>query len=1457
MIRYVQKNKRSSRVGKVDFGVFSGNEIEKMAVVEVRESNIYQRGIPNAHGINDHRMGTVDRRILCGTCGETVKNCQGHTGFINLPLPCYHILYIEETLKILRSVCFFCGKLSVTQEEAKSLMEENTGKQLFAATYFCAKNKKRCPYCNGNKALYSRCNSSIKIEWPEDCQWECTEEMEFATKPFNSTDALSILNAISDSDVEILGMNVDRTHPRNLMLTKVMVPPPISRPAIMASEGSRARGQDDITHKLQDINKRSIDLREAIASSANADVIVEKWSKLQMDCASLITSNIKGLRQLRPIKTIVDRLKGKDGRIRGNLMGKRVDFSARSVITPDATIDVDQVGIPYSVAQNLTIPERITPGNINELQQRVLVGANNINGAEKIICNDDAVIDLASCQKRDSIRLQYGWIVERYLKNNDYVIFNRQPSLHKMGMMGHRVVLVTGSTFRLNLSVANPYNADFDGDEMNCHVPQSLGATSEVMRLMSVPTQIISPQSNKPCMGIVQDSLLGAYLMTKPGVFLNKKQIMILFSHTKYTEWKSLPAPAIKSPVQLWTGTQLFSMLFPSTLSFYKCKIPLKVDIPGEEEVYIRNGTLLVGIMRKQVLGTSINGIIDVMYRDFGMNTTVHFMSDVQRMVNNWLLEQGFSVGIQDCVLTEDVQKKISERVLYAFQNTESILKENVPDNMKHDVEGTITKILSKLLMQVGETVKENVKDNAIATMVDAGSKGNPVNLSQICGCVGQQSVEGKRIVPEYLARTLSCFDTNEKSINVNGFVHNSYALGLEPHEYFFHAMGGREGLVDTAVKTATTGYIQRRQVKAMEDNRASYDGVIRNAQNAIIQFIYGNDGNDATKLEKQLLPSITMKRECLRQEICCETPTVIQTTEFDKIWDLNKKIRDNHVNGVIKTLDNAVLLPFNIVRYLSRADASTGKPMSEAEIFEMVETLVQQISERQGSSLCAEASIRFCLRSKKLLSLRMSREDLEKICTYVKCKHLTAIITGGEMVGSIAAQSLGEPCTQLTLNSFHLSGVANMGLTMGIPRLKEILDFSKNMKTPYTKLIIAKPYCFNQSFVEKLKDTLPCLLLGTIVRRLEILTSTNDLSEEVKFMLDMHARFYEMADFSENFSVMFLNKDEMRKYELTPVDLSQIVMKNMSKKVHVVASEVNSVSWWICCYFSDVCNMVDATLINTSNSEKNAVHRVSLMMLDQLEVTGHSEISSTSIEEIDVYNREEMVNEKQYSVNARGFVLPTISNIPSVIWEKCSSNDINSIYEYLGIEAATVVLFQEIQRTVSFDGTYVDPRHISLLADTMTYRGYIMPISRHGINRANTGPLARCSFEETADVLADAAFFGETDDSKGISQNIMSGQSTSIGTGAFDLLIPEEHILMAKVAKRPNSLVKSVVRVRSVTETVINGVEYSVVVEGKNSERDCENDFPYSVECLGREYEHYEGNCAAFVPSSPTSMKS
>jgi DNA-directed RNA polymerase beta' subunit len=804
----------------IQFSVLSPEEIVKRSVVQITKTDTYTGNEPVIGGLFDSRMGVLEHNKICATCEQKNIFCPGHPGHICLAKPLYNPMFFDITKKILKCVCFRCSRILIspnTQHEdlkndMSKIMNIKNNQKRWEAYFKLCNTTTKIKSCGDDKFIgcgskqpdrYNK-EAAMKIvaEW-KDKSKETSTQLEMTAE-----DVLRIFKRITDEDMEVMGFNPKWNKPEWMICTVLSVPPPAVRPSIIEENGQRR--EDDLTHKLSDIVKTNNNILDKINKGASEDTIKLITMVLQYHLFTFIDNQIPGLapsqqRNGRKLKSICDRMRKKDGRIRGNLNGKRVDQSARSVITPDPYISIDELGVPIRVALNITFQEVVNEYNIEEIRKLILNGPDNWPGAKYVKKAKDMItINLKYAElTKIAKEIKYGDVVHRHLNNGDYVLFNRQPSLHKMSMMCHKVIIMPYQTFRLNVLDTPPYNADFDGDEMNLHCPQNIQTMSELKDLTAVPYLILTAKDGKPSIEVVQDTLVGAFRLTKDYTIVGDKQMANLQMCNSYFKGK-LQKP---SKEYTYTGRQVFSEILPPSLF-------IEDKNKAEEKVIINNSVLVAGNLDKAVFHNITNGLIPVIYHDYGPIEIKKFLDNTQRLVCRWLLTAGFSIGISDLVTDKstdsELVNKISEMKQFAYKKLDEMRKGDLENNSivnnEEFIEREIISILNQTTNEVAKIslAKIDERTNRMFNMVKSGSKGKETNIAQIMACVGQQNVDGKRISYGFTDRTLPHFTKYDDGPEARGFVENSFISGLSPQEVFFHAMGGREGLIDTAVKSVT-----------------------------------------------------------------------------------------------------------------------------------------------------------------------------------------------------------------------------------------------------------------------------------------------------------------------------------------------------------------------------------------------------------------------------------------------------------------------------------------------------------------------------------------------------------------------------------------------------------------------------------------------------------------------------
>ena len=794
------------QVKALQFTLASPDQIKKMAVAKIVTPELYDvDGYPVDGGLMDLRLGAIDPGVRCRTCGGRLKECLGHPGMLEFARPLLHIKYLNVIELVLRSSCEACGRIL--------LAEDDFGKDL-PTRLKKAKDSKKCPYCG-------LVQEKVKLEKPSS--------FKLGKRRIFPSEIRERLVKVRDDDLKLLGLNSKTLRPEWAILTVLFVPPVTVRPSITLETGERS--EDDLTHKLSDIIRANQRLWENLNAGAPEVIIEDLWDLLQYHVTTFFDNSIAKIpparhRSGQPLKTITERIKGKEGRIRKNLAGKRVNFSARTVISPDPSLKINEVGIPYEVAKILTVAERVTTLNLQRAKGLIL--ATTYPGANYVIRPDGKRKRITEELRKDiSEEISPGYIVERHLQDGDVVLFNRHPSLHRVSLMAHFVKVLPYRTFRFHPAVAFPYNADYDGDEMNIHGPQTEEARAEAEVLLNVEANLMSPKNNSNMLGCIADAITGNYILGESE--LNREDAVQLLHEAGVLHKVTLTKNN--------SGKDIFLSVLPKEMQNIK-----------------------LGIIDSKTFGVEEGALIKRIDKEVGRKAAIETLKDVFSLGTIYLSRTGFTISVDDLDVPEHVKQITNKIIKDAEKKTQEIIEsyygktlESLPGKTLEETrEIKILQILNEVRTNIGKSVKEEFPStSSVNKMISSGAGGNMLNITQIACAVGQQALGGRRINFGYTDRTLSCFKKNDLSPKARGFIYSSFIKGLRPEEFFYGAITGRDALMDTALRTPKSGYLYRRLANALQDLRIEYDGTVRDASGNIVQFVYGGDGLDVCGLHK------------------------------------------------------------------------------------------------------------------------------------------------------------------------------------------------------------------------------------------------------------------------------------------------------------------------------------------------------------------------------------------------------------------------------------------------------------------------------------------------------------------------------------------------------------------------------------------------------------------------------
>ncbi|KAK9701767.1 hypothetical protein K7432_011575 [Basidiobolus ranarum] len=1213
------------------------------------------------------------------------------------------------------------------------------------------------------------------------------------------------------------------------------------------------------------------------------------------------------------------------------MMGKRGNYSARAVISPDPNIETSEIGIPPVFASKLTYPEPVTHYNVKEMRRAVINGPDQWPGASHVQHEDGTLTSLGNLSLESRIALANQLLtpqetstntsaggaftpritgvnkkVLRHLKNGDLLLLNRQPTLHKPSIMAHRARVLPGEkTIRMHYANCNTYNADFDGDEMNIHFPQNEIARAEALLIANTDSQYLVPTNGSPLRGLIQDHVVvGVWMTSKDTFFTREEYQQVIYGALRPEEDESgngkidTVPPSIWKPEPLWTGKQIISTILknltkglPQANVKSKAKVPARYWGPGSEEqnVLVMDGELLCGVLDKSQFGASAFGLVHSVYELYGPSYAGKLLSIFGRLFTKYVQMRGFTCRMDDLRLTEEgdqwrrdlLQKgqffgRDASRDYVGLKNLEDMSSEQVETEYKHRMEevlrsnekmaGLDAAMKSKMNGLTSSIINKCLPagllrvfpDNNMQMMTISGAKGSNVNVSQISCLLGQQELEGRRVPTMVSGKTLPSFLPFDSSARAGGFIAGRFLTGIRPQEYFFHCMAGREGLIDTAVKTANSGYLQRCLIKHLEGLRVHYDHTVRDSDGSILQFQYGEDALDVIK--QKHLNEFSFIASNYAAFIKKQQPQkALAVLELEEASSYSKKALKK------PSKYDPVLSKFNPSRNLGA-------------VSEKFQTSLDNYLEQNSEKLIVTKE------NSNNPNVRFPDLNKKKFKALMHLKYLQSLADPGEAVGLLAAQGVGEPSTQMTLNTFHFAGFGAKNVTLGIPRLREIvMTASANIKTPsmtlplhsrisddeahgfcqdISKLTLAaimddvvvkeqmtklthsggrrvKAYKIRLNFFTKkeyrdeynlepsmvqhaIEKSFVSKLERAIVRDLKkvyrgsanaeeeeeigkpLRTSRpkasqeneevevpakavhddsdeededsevgdNDADDAKRASKRQEKATYDGPDEEDEAMIAEMNKElesDAESSESEPEELENHIEGQESAEHKARAGRIVDSSLYVKRYKFDEKNgsYCEIEMQFPADTKK-------ILMVGIVEKICHE----TVIHEVKGIDRcfpfiNEAENDTSKQLATDGVNLRGMWNYPETIdLNNIYTNDVAAILRTYGVEAARNAITKEIGGVFGVYGIEVDPRHLSLIADYMTFEGGYKPFNRMGIE-SNVSPFLKMSFETTCHFLTNATVHGDYDTMASPSARIVVGKVVEGGTGSFEIRQP------------------------------------------------------------------------------------
>ena len=1461
---YVYNPVKTSQIEGIQFCMLSEQEKIKISEVNIIHKEKFTNGQPIPLGLFDPNMGTVSRSYDCSTCGLDYVECVGHFGLLDLGTYIYKFAYLDRVKTILDLFCFNCSRILINEEIINKTMKITVMKdrlRYIKEIFSSSSSSYHCNHCGFLQPVIA-VKPKGKITYSH--RLASSKEVSSIKNPLTAEMVYEKFSRISDNDLKILGINPKFSRPENLVIRYMLVPPPCLRCPL---GGEKYKKPDDLDKLISNVVESASTMRNSRGTTRRIDDIIFDIAQAYN---TLILGGAKGgLTDIQGAKSILERIGKKGGIIRSNLTGKRVEFAGRTVITGLPSLKISEASIPLRIAMGLTIEERTTKYNIEYLQGLVDNGASIYPGAG-FVERAGTMINLKIV--KIPIILEIGDIVHRHMIEGDPFILNRYPSLHEHSMMCFSgKISPISETISINLLITPPFNADFDGDEMNVHVAKSVQTGIEAHLLANVKKQVMRPATGANYGGFIFDALLGCYRITKYPITLKKELIMNAVSQCTV-----LPN---FDKIKDMCGTDFISMLLP----------PISLKKGGVE---IKLGKITKGgIISKNVMkGDGFNNIPYRIHMDISGSLMVDTLYNLQSSLDIILMSIGHTVSIKDLIIDDEkTTKRISDILEQAYievaeiekkiaSNSLIIPQEIIPINY---VSALVASHMENGFSKIAAIIEEKPMDgNRFLDMVLSGAKGKLMNVICMAFVIGYKSFQGNNLKRAYGDRFLPIFTRYTLDPKNWGFISSSFLDGMDPVEFFTFGVAGREGLIDTALGTAEAGYLNRKLNAILGGDYVEYDMTVRDAFGIVIQMLFGGCGFDpkyilaykldicyktVTEIKKEYFLSLgeedkkkkgeednkkkgeedkkkkgeedkkkkgekeeedkkkdkkkkggkkekkkkgEKEEEKRTKKEEKKTKKEILEMEQYKLLSLRDKVCSSYINKRSMKINGGdrimVYSPFNIksiVGYcLDNYEQLNIKPIPISverwywNIMRVVETITKyynnisyetQCEIYENSVIPLRLYILSELSTKKVIEeYKLDEAGFRWILDMILFNFQRGLIEPNKNVGCSTSQCISMNSTQMTLNTFHFAGIASMSerRTKGIPRLREILQLTapKKQKTPSMAIYLKPEYATFRSSAQEVATAIKHLSIIDVLqssgiyyeyipmKKFAIKSDSVWVKEFVKYNVGEKATNLSSWIIRFTFSRIKLYSERLRLYEI-----SFALSKAFGRMVYVVSSSDSDETPTIIMYFvkdkipsnKEEFGYVSETL---QKIRKKGVHIRGISGIEE----SHVPPKPTDILRYDIVTQDLVIGEdgkagvKEWGVGAQGTNLSKIlyESIPYIDKKKIVSNSAPEVYNILGIEASRRILIEQI--ATIFGDDELHPHHIELVADNMTYLGFLISINRFGILKGNYGELSKIAFEQAVQNIKDACFIGKGDEMRGLEANIVTGQLIPTGTG-------------------------------------------------------------------------------------------